>query len=95
MSDKTGYSTGQLFFAFLGGAAVGAAVALLNSPRSGKENREFVAHAARDTKNKLSQIPQAMSAAAEAARSAFNSSMTETHAPGKTSEPMTMPQSHA
>ena len=43
MSDDRGSSGGNLLLAFLAGAAAGAVVALLTSPKSGKEVRESLA----------------------------------------------------
>jgi len=43
MSDDRGNSGGNLLLAFLAGAAAGAVVALLTSPKSGKEMRESLA----------------------------------------------------
>ena len=43
MSDDRGGSGGNLLLAFLVGAAAGAVVALLTSPKSGKEMRESLA----------------------------------------------------
>ena len=43
MSDDRGSSGGNLLLAFLAGAAAGAVVALLTSPKSGKEMRESLA----------------------------------------------------
>ena len=43
MSDERGSSGGNLLLAFLAGAAAGAVVALLTSPKTGKEMRESLA----------------------------------------------------
>ena len=43
MSDDRESSGGNLLLAFLAGAAAGAVVALLTSPKSGKEMRESLA----------------------------------------------------
>jgi len=70
-----GYSGGQIFLAFLGGAAVGAIVGLLTAPTSGAELRSRVAKTARARKDETSRIPGAVKAAyaqaSEAARNAF------------------------
>jgi gas vesicle protein len=50
MSDNNG-STNILFF--LAGAAVGAAVALLYAPQSGKKTREFISNKAEEGKDYL------------------------------------------
>ena len=43
MSDDRGSSGGNLVLAFLAGAAAGAVVALLTSPKNGKDMRESLA----------------------------------------------------
>lgn len=43
MSDERGGSSGNLLLAFLAGAAAGAVVALLTSPKNGAEIRESLA----------------------------------------------------
>ena len=43
MSDERGISGGNLVLAFLAGAAAGAVVALLTSPKNGPEIRESLA----------------------------------------------------
>jgi gas vesicle protein len=43
MSDDRGNSGSDLLLAFLAGAAAGAVVALLTSPKSGKDMRESLA----------------------------------------------------
>lgn len=69
------HSGGQVFLAFLGGAAVGALVGLLTAPSSGEELRERVVTTARRRRNEIARIPTAVRAAyteaAEAARNAF------------------------
>lgn len=69
------FSGGQVFLAFLGGAAVGALVGLLTAPSSGQELRERVVTTARRRKDEIARIPSAVRAAyteaAEAARNAF------------------------
>jgi len=42
MSEERGVSGGSLLLAFLAGAAAGAAIALLTSPKNGQEMRESV-----------------------------------------------------
>lgn len=58
MTEKGSYSS--LFFAFIGGALTGAAVAYLTAPRSGMESRAQLADLARRQKEKLGRIPQAV-----------------------------------
>ena len=55
MSDDRGNALGGLVVAFLAGAAVGAAVALLTSPKSGPEMRESLANLGRDVGKKIRQ----------------------------------------
>ena len=59
MSDDSG-NAGKVVAAFVFGAAVGAAVALLFAPATGKDTREFLTEKAREGREK----------AAEAARQA-------------------------
>lgn len=69
-------STGStILLAFLGGAAVGAAVALLTAPHSGAETRGIIKSAARKRQQQLKSLPPAVKdayiAASTAAREAF------------------------
>ena len=48
----------KIIFAALGGAAVGAATALLLAPASGKETREKISDKFNETKNKLADKGQ-------------------------------------
>lgn len=65
----------RTIYAFLGGAAVGAGVALLLAPRSGDETRDMIRGTFTDAYGRVTSIPPAVSrAAAEAgtaARQAF------------------------
>ncbi len=67
MSEDRGVSAGTLLLAFLAGAAAGAVVALLTTPKSGREMRESVASWAR-----RSGTREALDRAARAARDAFD-----------------------
>ena len=67
MSDDRSGSGLGLLFAFLAGAAAGAAVALLTSPKSGREMRESVASWARST-----GVKDAVSRAVQASRDALD-----------------------
>lgn len=58
MTEKGSF--GSVFFAFIGGALTGAAVAYLTAPRSGMESRQQLADLARRQKDKLGRIPQAV-----------------------------------
>ena len=75
MSETNGYSGGQLLLAFLGGAASGAAVALLTAPRSGAETRQLIGGAASSGKDAVKRIPEAGRSAASAAKEAFSETM--------------------
>lgn len=79
MSERNGFGAGQLLLAFLGGAAAGAAVALLTAPRSGRDTREKLGGYLNTGREKTLQLPQAVKAASAAARDAFTETMSETH----------------
>ena len=70
MMEK-GFTGKQLALALLGGAAIGAAVALLLAPRSGRELRSRMKELALSSKEKASRIPKAFGEATDAAREAF------------------------
>jgi gas vesicle protein len=63
-----------LFLAFVGGALVGGAAAVLLAPRSGPEMRRRISGAVHDTK----RIPQAIREASSAAQAAFAAALKET-----------------
>jgi gas vesicle protein len=67
MSDDRGSSGGNLLLAFLAGAAAGAVVALLTSPKNGQEMRESLA-----TWMRQSGAGDAMNRAVRAAREAID-----------------------
>jgi gas vesicle protein len=77
MNERQGYGAAHLLLAFLGGAAAGAAVALLTAPKSGRETRERVGNLVRSGKDKTMQLPDAVKAATSAAREAFSESINE------------------
>lgn len=79
MNERQGYGAASLFLAFLGGAAAGAAVALLTAPKSGRETREQFGDYVRTGKEKTRQLPEAVRAASSAAREAFSESMSDKH----------------
>jgi gas vesicle protein len=56
----------QLLIAFATGAAAGAAVAYLTTPRTGKEMRATLQTWARDARDKAATIPHALRAGKEA-----------------------------
>ena len=49
---REGTGVGGVLFAFVAGAAVGAAVALMYAPASGRETRQRIQRTARDVKEK-------------------------------------------
>jgi gas vesicle protein len=70
--DKVGHGTGTVVLAALGGAAVGAAVALLLAPRSGRETRRQIAGYVDTAKDTLARVPEALKQASHAAREALD-----------------------
>ena len=52
MSENTCSNVGGIVAAFAAGALIGAGVALLMAPRSGKETRELLSQRTRDLKDK-------------------------------------------
>jgi gas vesicle protein len=79
MSEKQGFSLGQITLAFLGGAAAGAAVAVLTTPQSGEQTRQQLGRYARRGKERVEHLPEraqeAMDSASHAARDAFESAL--------------------
>jgi gas vesicle protein len=61
----------SLFFAFVGGALLGGAAAVLFAPRSGAETRRRIAGAVGDAKDVASHMPEAIREASSAAQAAF------------------------
>jgi gas vesicle protein len=57
MSNDDRCSSGVAVLSFLTGAVVGAAVALLTTPRSGRETREILAGYGEDLKEKAAHLP--------------------------------------
>jgi len=53
MRDDNGYGTGSVFLSFLLGGIVGAGVALLLAPQSGRETREKIRDYAEDIKDRV------------------------------------------
>lgn len=56
MANSEGGNAGKVIFAFLLGGLVGAGVALLLAPVSGKETRHKIVDAADEAKNKIIEI---------------------------------------
>lgn len=75
MRESHGYSGAQLAMAFLGGAAAGAAVAMLTTPKTGQETREQIGSYVRRGKQKTERLPDVVKTASNAAREAFDSAM--------------------
>jgi gas vesicle protein len=67
MKETGKYNTGHIVLAVLGGAAAGAAVALLMAPKSGRETRHQLDGYFETAKEKVSRIPEAIISAATAA----------------------------
>ncbi|MBI4825752.1 MAG: YtxH domain-containing protein [Nitrospirae bacterium] len=55
MSEERGYSAGSVILAFVLGGIVGAGVALLTAPQSGRETREKLMEFADDGRKKVSE----------------------------------------
>jgi gas vesicle protein len=76
MSEHTMNYGGGLLLAFLGGAAIGAGVALLTAPKSGRETRQIVRESMTRNKEHMAALPPAVhtayTAAAEAGKKAFD-----------------------
>lgn len=53
MRDEGGYGAGSMFFSFILGGIVGAAIALLLAPGSGSETRQRIKEFAEDAKDKV------------------------------------------
>lgn len=81
MAREEGFSGLGIFFAFLGGAAVGAGVALLMAPTSGEETRKKIQELANQQKDKAARVPKALKSAyaqaSEVAKDAFSEAYRE------------------
>ena len=55
MSDERGISAGTVLVSFVAGAAVGAGLALLYAPKSGREMRETIADLTEDAVDKIKE----------------------------------------
>ena len=87
---QTGFSGTHLILAVLGGAAAGAAVALLTAPKSGRETRARIKETLREARNTLNDViddgtrkvrhlPGAAKSAGVAAGNAFVTAMDDSH----------------
>ena len=73
MSDNGGrFGAGHLLLAALGGAAIGAAAALLLAPQSGRETRQMLADRFRDARDYAARVPGAIRSASHAASEALS-----------------------
>ena len=75
MTEKQGFTGGQLLIAAAGGAVIGAVVALLLTPKTGAELRSKIKDLAATSKEKLSRVPKTFGDATDAARDAFVSTL--------------------
>jgi gas vesicle protein len=84
MAEREGFSGFGIFLAFLGGAAAGAAAALLFAPMTGEETRDKLIGMANASKDKVARMPKALksaySQATEVARDAFSEAYREIEA---------------
>jgi gas vesicle protein len=55
MSNQQGVGAGGVLFAFITGAAVGAAVALLFAPAKGEETRDYLGQRAREGRERATE----------------------------------------
>jgi gas vesicle protein len=55
MANQEGNGSGGLLLAFVAGAAVGAAFALLYAPAAGEETREFLGQRAREGRDRAAE----------------------------------------
>ena len=93
MATDDGLGTGGLLVAFVAGAAVGAAVALLFAPATGNQTREYLGQraregrdraeeAARQSREVLNRQRDAMSSAFERVREGVRGGATDTEGEG-------------
>lgn len=71
-----GFTGGQILLALLGGAAVGAGVALLTAPNSGAQTRAELRRLALSTRDRAMSLPSAVAGAVEAGSDSFSHSLT-------------------
>jgi gas vesicle protein len=72
--ERSGFG---MLLAFLGGAVVGSAVAMLLAPRSGPETRRRIVELAEQGKDKAGRVPVAVREARHAAVTAFAEALKE------------------
>ena len=79
MNDKqvVGFSATQMVVALMGGAALGAGIALLTAPRAGAETRADLLRMAQNARSRTVGLPHALAGAAEAGSDAFAASLAE------------------
>ena len=58
MSEERGFSAGSIALAFVVGGIVGAGVALLTAPQSGRETREKIKDLADEAKEKIVSVAE-------------------------------------
>ncbi len=73
--ERSGFSGTQIFFAFLGGAAAGAAAVFLTAPKSGQQMRDKLSEFARAGAEKGKHLPEALQSATKAAGEAFTDAL--------------------
>jgi len=71
MTERQGFTGGQVLIAAAGGALIGAVVALLLAPRTGAELRSKIKDLAATSKEKMNRAPKAFGEATDAAADAF------------------------
>lgn len=71
MDNQNNFSGFAVFLAALGGAVVGAGVALLLAPASGHDARARIVGVAGDARDVVGRVPEALKAASHAAREAM------------------------
>jgi len=84
-----------LFLAFVGGALVGGAAAVLLAPRSGAETRRRIGGAVGDAKEFAARMPQAVRAATSAAQAAFAAALEESAGGNAAAPSQTGPRHHS
>jgi len=70
-----------LLLAFVGGALVGGAIAVLLAPRSGAETRRSLAGAAGGTRDLAARLPKALRDASRAAQAAYTAALKDAQPP--------------